>query len=472
MTLRQRIELQYASGEDSQDLSDIEQFCDVAERVLEQTRLMQFTPSAEFQLNYGNFLAILYQDTKKMMTYLQRVRPDNTRYCVLPVLNFTQLREFPVDPNFESEHRAALAFVYQLEQIYAQLTLLHDRRALSSHRFSPKMPSVKWSFRGVWVQFRSQLTFQSHHFRHALRGALCLSVGLFCVRWWHLEFGFWTLMTSLLVLRPNLSTTWTRVLQRIAGTVCGLLLVAALLHLGVPTDWLPWLFALGAILFFHTSAKQYGFAVFCVTLFVFSAFALNGEGQLIVLPRLENTLLGVALPVLFVLLIVPGWQRQSFPTQLQSTILSYQDYLSLLLTDPFDNAKLQALFQRCVCHDCNLFDHWIAYLGEPKKNAVATEQILLCCRYSNLILGWITHIHHTEYQQNDDIHDALVNCLNALNVIEQSMTGSEVNFFELICHNEKKIYLALGRLTQQQHDLDLLLSVQSLEVILKDVLTD
>jgi uncharacterized membrane protein YccC len=470
VTLHQRIDLQYASGEDSQDLSDIERFSEVAERILEQTRLMQFMPSAEFQFNHGDFLEILYQDTKKIMGYLRRVRPDNAKYCELPTLNFDKLRNYPIDPNFKSEYLAVLAFIQQLEQIYDQLKSLHDKkksfnRPVLTHDFY-----VKGSLRGIWIQFRSQLTFESHHFRHALRGALCLSVGLFCVRWWHLEFGFWTLMTSLLVLRPNLSTTWTRVLQRIAGTICGLILVATLLKLGIASIWLPWLFALGAILFFHTSTKQYGFAVFCVTLFVFSAFALNGEGQLIVLPRLENTLLGVALPVIFVLLIVPGWQRHSFPIQLRSTIVSYRDYILALLNEPTDNTSIKLSFQSCVRHDCNLFDHWLAYLGEPKKNEMVSEEILLCCRYSNLILGWITHIQHHDSVLTDEVKTELMNCVHCLALIEKSLKEAETNFFEVITQNEKKIYLALSRLTQQQNDLSLLSSVQSLETVLMDVL--
>ncbi len=273
-------------------------------------------------------------------------------------------------------------------------------------------------------------------------------------------------MTSLLVLRPNLSTTWTRVLQRIVGTVCGLIFVATLLHFGVPSVWLPWLFALGAILFFHTSAKQYGFAVFCVTLFVFSAFALNGEGQLIVLPRLENTLLGVALPVIFVLLIAPGWQSQSFPTQLRVTMLSYRDYVASLLLDPIDNLKRNANFQDCVRNDCNLFDHWLAYLGEPKKNAVVAEQILLCCRYSNLILGWITYIQQHDVEQDENVRLVLTNCVRCLGIIEQHLHSEDADFFDVITANEKKIYFSLNRLTQQQDNLSVLASVQSLEEVL------
>ena len=405
--LQNRVHQQLSASENSPQLALILPAMRAAENIAEQTRLMHFSPSLIFRKNNSESLSAMNDVTHQLAQVLKKFK--NGKPQNLAKIDFSSIRLNLKQRRIKGkiqlrELSLAEAFVDHLELIYLELQKLINRRVvqgddvfIKDDKLAQKL-NIKNRVMLKWQQFMSQFTFQSSYFRHALRGTLCLTTGFILVRLFKLDFGFWTLMTSLLVLKPNLSMTWLRLLNRVAGTLCGLGAVALLLYFQVPDYVLPIVFCIAAILFFHTTARQYGFSVFCVTLFVFSGFALNGEGNVIILPRLENTFLGVILPVIFVLLISPGWQKDSFPQQLLNTVRGYLCYLSnlklLLENEGMNNANykqtLLPYFQRCIRDDTNLFNHWLGYLGEPKQKNTVSEAILLCCHSSNIMLRILT----------------------------------------------------------------------------------
>ena len=463
-TLRHRVHQQYIAGEGNEESNHILHFTDIAEKVSEQTRLMYFSPSTELKTHCPEWMDAIHQANKKISQYLSEVTVNNVKKIPSPTIDFSSLREYST-PNIAKEDAlAAQTFINKLDIIYLLLQQLKTQFKPNETMIRPSKTLIgSWKWSEVSSKLTSQLTLKSSYFRHALRGTLCLTTGLILVRVLSLEFGFWTLMTSLLVLRPNLSTTWTRLLQRITGTISGLVIVYAMLQFQVSSGWLFLVFCVSSVLFFHTSAHKYGIAVFFVTLFVFSGFSLNGEGNIIMLPRLENTLLGVFLPLLFVFIIAPGWNKKSFPTQLQTTIQGYVDYLDGLKryiekTDENTDDVINLNYKNCVVNDTNLFDHWMGYLGEPHLNSQTGESILLCSRSSNIILRIITRLNEnrgqllTDYALESSIKNT-IELLTEFQLILKQM-AFQPNFFELIKNKETSIYQTLSHIENHMDRLD------------------
>lgn len=464
-TLEYRIHQQFCCGEDSAKLQDIYRFLKIAERINEQTRLMYFTSTPLLKQYNPQWLESIHHANQQISQYLSQVTVNNVHFLDIPEIDFKTLRQCQVAENAQDEAIAAHAFINKLDIIYLLLQELKNKSTTVeiTNKIVPKPIVLTWKWHDIASKLTSQMTLKSSYFRHALRGTLSLTTGLIIVRLLHLDFGFWTLMTSLLILRPNLSMTWIRLLQRLTGTICGLIVVGGLLHFQVSTDILPFVFCIAAVLFFHTSARHYGFAVFFVTLFVFAGFSLNGQGDNIMLPRLDNTVLGVFIPLIFVFILTPGWQKKSFPTQLSTTIKGYKDYLisfNLYLShkDQQHTEKLQHHFQDCVVYDTNLFDHWMGYLGEPQRNSQTSEHILLCSRSSNIILRILTQLNENKEnivpsaQVESELKNAIHSLVQLQQLLQQSLNHTEL--FKYISKQEQFIYQSFTYIEDEIYRLD------------------
>lgn len=462
-TLEYRIHQQFSCGEDSAKLQDIYRFLKIAEHINEQTRLMYFTSTPLLKQSCPQWLEHIHHADQQISQYLAQVSVNNVHHLALPNVDFEALRRYQIPAEAQQEAIAAQSFINKLDIIYLSLCELKNQSTTITNPTIVKPIVLTWKWRDIISKLTSQMTLKSSYFRHALRGTLSLTTGLIVVRLLDLDFGFWTLMTSLLILRPNLSMTWTRLLQRLTGTICGLIVVSGLLHFQVASSILPFIFCIAAVLFFHTSARHYGFAVFFVTLFVFAGFSLNGQGDNIMLPRLDNTVLGVIIPLIFVFILTPGWQKKSFPTQLSTTVKGYIDYLisfNLYLSnkDQKHTEKLQHHFQNCVVYDTNLFDHWMGYLGEPQRNSQTSEHILLCSRSSNIILRILTQINESKENiiLNDEIEAELKSATHSLIQLQQLLqqTLNHTELFKHISKQEKFIYQSFTYIEDEIYRLD------------------
>jgi len=79
------------------------------------------------------------------------------------------------------------------------------------------------SLKNVWQTVRSQLNFESGVSRHATRLSILVAVSCIIVEILHLNLGYWILLTAVFVCQPNYTATKSRVYQRIAGTILGVI---------------------------------------------------------------------------------------------------------------------------------------------------------------------------------------------------------------------------------------------------------
>jgi len=75
---------------------------------------------------------------------------------------------------------------------------------------------------------RANLNLQSAVFRHAIRLAALIALGNILERGFYWHRSYWLPLTIVLVLKPEFTTTFSRGLLRIGGTIVGLFLATAL----------------------------------------------------------------------------------------------------------------------------------------------------------------------------------------------------------------------------------------------------
>ncbi|GLQ46774.1 hypothetical protein GCM10007862_18250 [Dyella lipolytica] len=178
---------------------------------------------------------------------------------------------------------------------------------------------------------RANLTLHSVAFRHAMRCAVCLSLALLVSRVWQLPHGYWLPMTAAIVLRPDFAATFNFGLLRVVGTILGLVLTTALLHI-TPHD--PWthlaLMAVLCMMFRYLATAHYGIAVAALTGTVVILLSFEGVNSgAAVMDRVINTALGSGMALL-AYVAWPTWERARARAALSDMLDAYANYLHAL----------------------------------------------------------------------------------------------------------------------------------------------
>lgn len=203
--------------------------------------------------------------------------------------------------------------------------------ALADEQDSSLLDREPQSFKDVLNRFRAQLTPSSFLFRHALRLAVALTVGYAVLNWIHPAQGYWILLTTVFVCQPNYGATRRKLVQRISGTVLGLLIGWALFDL-FPNALIQSLFAVAAgVAFFATRTSRYTVATAAITLLVLFCFNQVGNGYGLFIPRLVDTLIGSLIAGLAVFLILPDWQGRSLNRMVATTLSCNSTYLRQII---------------------------------------------------------------------------------------------------------------------------------------------
>ncbi|WP_324732898.1 YccS family putative transporter [Pseudomonas paeninsulae] len=203
--------------------------------------------------------------------------------------------------------------------------------ALAEQQDSSLLDREPHSLKEVADRLRQQLTPTSLLFRHALRLAIALAAGYGVLHWIHPTQGYWILLTTVFVCQPNYGATRRKLVQRIAGTVLGLVLGWALFDL-FPNPLIQAFFAVAAgVAFFATRSNRYTLATAAITLLVLFCFNQVGDGYGLILPRLFDTLIGSLIAGLAVFLILPDWQGRRLNRMLANTLSCNSTYLRQII---------------------------------------------------------------------------------------------------------------------------------------------
>jgi len=143
----------------------------------------------------------------------------------------------------------------------------------------------------------AQLHFRSPVLRFSLRLTLLFVVG-YCSTLLFVKdaYGYWLLLTILIVSRPRLALTWQRNLERLVGTVVGVIAASLLLLITQSAVMILPVAALALTGFFTWNRNHYSRSVCCVTLSVVLCLSIyHGQPIMILSARIAYTIAGCAL---------------------------------------------------------------------------------------------------------------------------------------------------------------------------------
>jgi uncharacterized membrane protein YccC len=210
---------------------------------------------------------------------------------------------------------------------------------------SPGRRRARYPHRGMretLLVLLDNVSWQSSAFRHAVRLACTLAAAMIVYRLSGLSHGYWIALTALIVLRPDFTTTATRGLSRIAGTILGAGLATVLVAAVRPdTSGLAVMFGVASFLAFVMVRVNYALFSVCVTgyvvfLLAFAALpAYSTAGQ-----RVESTLIGGALAV-SAYLLWPTWESRLVGSQL-AELLDAQAYYAEGVLSCFTEPRAKA----------------------------------------------------------------------------------------------------------------------------------
>ena len=178
---------------------------------------------------------------------------------------------------------------------------------------------------------RANLNLRSAVFRHALRLSACVGVGEVLAQSVGWRRSYWMPMTSAIVLRPDFTTTFSRGVLRVAGTLIGLGLATGLFHALAPAgEFEVALIALFTFLLRSFGPANYGIFAAALTALVVLLFTVTGVAPgPVIAARGLNTLAGGML-ALAAYQVWPTWERSLTPEALARLLDAYRVYFRTL----------------------------------------------------------------------------------------------------------------------------------------------
>lgn len=235
------------------------------------------------------------------------------------------------NPAWRGLLRSLNALSGNLATLERQLAGASNPDALAEEQDSSLLDRYPRSLREAIERIRLQLTPTSLLFRHALRMAVALATGYGVLHLIHPTQGYWILLTTVFVCQPNYGATRIKLVQRISGTVLGLVAGWALFEL-FPSPLVQSLIAVVAgVVFFATRATRYTLATAAITLLVLFCFNQVGDGYGLIWPRLVDTLLGSVIAGAAVFLILPDWQGRRLNQVVANTLSCSSLYLRQII---------------------------------------------------------------------------------------------------------------------------------------------
>jgi uncharacterized membrane protein YccC len=303
--------------------------------------------------------------------------------------------------------------------------------------FDRKQSLTPWTLRlrGSLATLRANLTFESAAFRHAVRLAVCVTLGDAIGRAVNWQRTYWLPMTVAIVLKPDFSATFSRGVLRVVGTLSGLAFATALFHL-VSTTMMTQvvLIALLTYLLRSFGAANYGILTAAVSALVVLLIGLTGvSAKDVIAARAVNSVAGGAL-ALAAYWLWPTWERYRTNENVARLLDAYRDYFrtiaeALIKPDApppeFDSARQSARLARS-----NLEASVDRLSSEPYPSQTSALSDILASshRLVHALMALEAGIYQSEYvTPRDAFRQFSYDVERTLYFLAQSLRGSPIH---------------------------------------------
>ena len=306
----------------------------------------------------------LQWSVKALNDQLEKYRADEMHPLALLILNLSQSNET----------------LQQIENIEQQSLI----------------PRLEKESRTLKQRFLDQLSPRHPRLRHAIRLSICVFVGFVISEGLSITKGEWIILTSLFVCQPSYSETRRRLLQRVLGTISGVIGGVLIVQLLPTMPGQLLLMLVSSFAFFLWLKRNYSVSVVFITIFVLCAFNLiANKGVALMLPRLLDTIIGSALAVVSVRFLWPDWQHKRLPGLLSVAMSKNAAYFKEIIQVYYRSVTGDDLYYRIARREAHRADNalvlaWQDMQLEPRNYRQFRERAFTLTYLNHALLSYLS----------------------------------------------------------------------------------
>lgn len=217
-------------------------------------------------------------------------------------------------------------------------------------------------------------TFRSNYLRYAIRTTSAVLVGIVVSAFLSLGHAYWVLLTIITILKPVYNITRKRNIQRVLGTLGGVLIGSGILFV-VSNDTALVVILVGCMLMAYSLLRvnYLSFVIFVTTYILISFHFLNPlQFKSLIGERLIDTLIGSVIAALTARFIFPVWQQYNIQPAIKKMMLADSSYFLAawnFLQNPISHGKqYNAARNAAIVALTNLSDNFQQMLAEPSQS--------------------------------------------------------------------------------------------------------
>lgn len=321
--------------------------------------------------------------------------------------NLKQHFERFVATHRNAENLEALINMRKIMQSIEDMTLriytLHhytryDRKEVKEYRLSDNYESFLEKTDLDSELIRENLSLQSNTFRHALRLSLAMTLGYITAHLLKLEYSYWILLTTLVILKPTYSVTKQRNYQRVLGTIIGALGGIGLLFLIQTATGRFTAMILLMIATYSFMRTRYLVSVTFMTGYVLIMFFLldSRNFHVVIENRVLDTIIG-SIIAFMTTYIIPSWEKKQIKSYMAAALEKTRIYFKTVsgayvkngATPDYKLSRKEAFVAQA-----NLSGTFSRMLSEPKskqKNIKTIHQFVVMIFTINSHIATLSH---------------------------------------------------------------------------------
>lgn len=223
------------------------------------------------------------------------------------------------------------------------------------------------------------LTFRSNHFKFAVRLTVAMFVGYAVSNMLAVSHTYWVLLTILTIVKPVYNVTRRRNIQRVLGTLAGVLAASVILFLISDTTALLVLLVVCMLMAYSLLRVNYlGFVIFLTVYIVITFHFLHPvEYKHLIGERLIDTLIGSVVAALAARFIFPVWEHENIKRAMEEAIETNRGYFlaawDQLNGNSTDESEYNKARSDAIVSLTNLSDNFQQMLVEPGQGKISSH---------------------------------------------------------------------------------------------------
>ncbi len=268
------------------------------------------------------------------------------------------------------------------------------RKFVTRSDFSPKI-------------LADNLNLNSNIFRHSIRVSIALLIGYFAGLWLPVGHDYWILLTIIVILKPAYALTRKRNIERLLGTVAGVIIAGILLYTVHLTTILIAIVFVTMVLTYSLVRTSYLPAVVFMTIYVVISFHFlkGGDIRPVLQDRIADTVIGSVIAFATLFLVPPKWEHEAINELCASLVEASKNYFCYIANafsgQAFENNAYKLKRKATYVALANVGDAFQRMINEPKRKQIKGEMLHQLIVSGHVLVSHIATLSSYQRQYGD-----------------------------------------------------------------------